>query len=482
MRPSLATQLLLQCLIASALVAQCANSWTGNLSLPVPAGVFDFAEWDPDGPGPLLPRLVAACQPWPVGSAPSVVAFDDVTATWQAVGVWSYASAWAVEPRPTGELVATAFDPASGPTAHRVVQWDGLTWSPLGGVFDRVVYCAAVLPNGDLVVGGDFQNIGTTPIAHVARWDGVAWSALGVGPGQYCDELLALPNGDLIAAGLFGVSRWNGVVWTSLGGSGMGWGLSLASDDTGRLYAGWYHNWVGRWDGLSWTALGGPVFATSLADVEDLVVLPNGDLLAAEGNQNGSGSVVQVARWNGSTWLPVATANGPVIALAVRRSRGVGLDVVAGGRVSNVAGVAVTNIAQWITSCPPSIAATASGCPAGGPALAVNPAWVGGIWIARASGLPQPGFAVGVTGVSTTVTSLGALLPQAAPGCLLLVAPDVLHTLAVSNGEASTTWTLPNTTTIAGATFRHQVIALGGASSITSVVATAAATLTVGAF
>lgn len=482
MRVSLATQLLLQCLVASAVAAQCANSWTGSLALPVPAGVIDFAEWDPDGPGPLLPRLVAACHPVPVGSAPGVVAFDDVTATWQAVGVWGYAAAWAVEARPTGELVATAFDPASGPTAHRVVQWNGATWSPLGGIFDQLVYCAAVLPNGDLVVGGLFGNVGTTPIASVARWDGVAWTSLGTGPGGYCDELLVLPNGDLIAAGLFGVSRWNGLVWTSLGGSGVGWGLSLASDDTGRLYAGWHHNWVGRWDGLTWTALGGPVFASSSSDVEDLVVLPNGDLLAAEGNQNGSGSVVQVARWNGSNWLPVATANGPVIALAVRRSRGVNLDVVAGGRMSNVAGVSVTNVAQWVTSCPPSIAATASGCPVGGPVLAVNPAWVGGIWIARATGLPQPGFAVGVMSMSATATSLDTLLPQAAVGCFLLVAPDVLQTLAVLNGEASTTWALPNTATIAGATFRHQVIALGGASSITSVVATDAATLTVGAF
>jgi hypothetical protein len=472
----------MQCLIAGAVPAQCANSWTGNLSLPVPAGVFDFAEWDPDGLGPLLPRLVAACQPVPIGSAPSIVAFDDVTGTWQSVGVWGYAAAWAVEPRSTGELVATAFDPASGPTAHRVVQWDGVTWSPLGGVFDRLVYCAAILPNGDLVVGGDFQTVGTASIANAARWDGVAWSALGAGPGQYCDELLVLPNGDLIAAGLFGVSRWNGVAWSSLGGSAMGWGLSLASDDAGRLYAGWHYNWVGRWDGASWTTLGGPVFASSLSDIEDLVVLPNGDLLAAEGNQIGSGSAVQVARWNGSTWSPVATANGPVIALGVRRSRGVNLDVVAGGRVSNVAGVVVANVAQWVTSCPPAIATTPSGCPAAGPGLTVAPAWVGGAWIARASGLPQPGFGIGVTGLAATGIPLATLLPQSAPGCTLLVAPDVTQLLTVSNGEVLTTWTLPNIPTLAGATFRHQVVALSGETSITSVVATAAATLTVGAF
>ena len=474
--------LLAQCLIAGVVISQCTNSWTGGLSLPMPAGVFDFAEWDPDGPGPLQPQLVAACQPFPIGSSPSVLAFDDIAGTWQAVGVWGYASAWAVEPRPTGELVATAFDPASGPTAHRVVQWDGVMWSPLGGVFNGFVYCVAILPNGDVVVGGLFSSVGTTAIAYVARWDGSTWSALGTGPGQYCDELLTMPNGDLIAAGLFGVSRWDGVAWTSLGGSALGWGLSLACDDAGQLYAGWHFNAVRRWDGSSWTTLGGPVFSSVAADVEDLVVLPNGDLLAAEGNQNGSGSAVQVARWNGSTWSPVATANGPVITLAVRRSRGVDLDVVAGGRVSVVAGVAVTNIARLATSCPPSIATAPSGCPPGGPELAVEPAWAGGAWVARVSGLPQSGFVVGVTGLNATVTALSVILPQAAPGCSLLVAPDVTQLLTTSSGEASTIWTLPNTPTLAGAIFRHQVIALAGATSITSVVATDSATLVVGAF
>jgi hypothetical protein len=447
----------------------------------VPAGVLDFAEWDPDGTGPLPKQLVAACQPLP-GSAPIVIAFNDLTGTWQPVGALGYAYATVVEPRPTGELVAAAFDPASGPTAHRVAQWDGTMWSPLGGVFNRQVVCAAILPNGDVVVGGDFWNIGTTPIANVARWDGVAWHAMGSGLGQYCDELLVMPNGDLIAAGLFGVSRWDGVAWNSLGGSVIGWGLSLSHDDAGQLYAGSKYNRVRRWDGSSWTALGGQVFASGYAFVEDLVVLPNGDLLAAEGNQNGSPLSVQVARWNGLAWSPVAIADGPVMALAVRRSRGVNFDVVAGGRMSMVAGVAVTRIAQWVTSCPPSITTSPSGCPAGGPVLAVEPAWAGGTWIARASGLPQPGFGVSVTGLTAAATSLGALLPQAAPGCTLLVTPDVTELLTVSNGEASTTWTLPNTPILAGATFRHQVVAIAGGASITSVVATAAATLTVGAF
>ena len=63
------------------------------------------------------------------------------------------------------------------------------------------------------------------------------------------------------------------------------------------------------------------------------------------------------------------------------------------------------------------------------------------------------------------------LLREAAPGCDLLVAPDILQALVVVNGAADTAMFLPNTPPLVGVTFFHQLVpfaAGGGANSITS--------------
>ena len=60
-----------------------------------------------------------------------------------------------------------------------------------------------VLPDGTLVVAGQFGSIGGVAVDNIARWDGTAWSAYGSGTNGRVQSLTQLPNGDLLVGGSF---------------------------------------------------------------------------------------------------------------------------------------------------------------------------------------------------------------------------------------------------------------------------------------
>jgi hypothetical protein len=73
---------------------------------------------------------------------------------------------------------------------------------------DQSVLALAVLPNGDLVAGGNFSTAGGVPAVRLARWNGSAWSALGsslggLGGAEQARALALLPNGQLAVGGEF---------------------------------------------------------------------------------------------------------------------------------------------------------------------------------------------------------------------------------------------------------------------------------------
>lgn len=103
---------------------------------------------------------------------------------------------------------------------------DASGWSEMG-LLQGTAYAACVLPNGDLVVGGGFSQIGGVNVSAIAKWDGTAWSSMGGGMNGMVCKLATLPNGDLIAAGTFttaggvpasSIARWTGEAWTAFGG------------------------------------------------------------------------------------------------------------------------------------------------------------------------------------------------------------------------------------------------------------------------
>ena len=74
--------------------------------------------------------------------------------------------------------------------------------SGMPGIFPTV-QALTVLPNGDLVAGGQFPIAGGIAADRIARWNGSTWSALGSGMNNTVLALTMLPNGDLAAGGDF---------------------------------------------------------------------------------------------------------------------------------------------------------------------------------------------------------------------------------------------------------------------------------------
>jgi hypothetical protein len=80
-----------------------------------------------------------------------------------------------------------------------VARWDGAAWSALGVGMNTTVFALTTLPNGDLVAGGNFTNVGN----RVARWNGTSWSPLDSGVPSTVYALATTPSGDLVLGGSF---------------------------------------------------------------------------------------------------------------------------------------------------------------------------------------------------------------------------------------------------------------------------------------
>jgi hypothetical protein len=120
---------------------------------------------------------------------------------------------------PNGDLVAGGdFTTAGGVAANRVARWNGTSWSPLGSGMSSFVSALAVLPNGDLVAGGQFTTAGGVAANRIARWDGSSWSPLGSGVNSSVIALAVLRTGDLVAGGYFdGLRSAYWAHWTDTG-------------------------------------------------------------------------------------------------------------------------------------------------------------------------------------------------------------------------------------------------------------------------
>ncbi len=290
---------------------------------------------------------------------------------WQAYGSGTNgAYVLALTSLPNGNLVAGGqFTTAGGAPANHVARWNGSAWLPLasgmaGGSFATAVFALAAMPNGDLIAGGDFATAGGVTVRGIARWNGAAWSPLGSGmtwgtlPAAVY-ALLVLPNGDLIAGGDFntaggvaaqGIARWNGSAWQPFGAGIAGQSVSaLALLPNGDIVAGGDFFMAGgglasnvaRWNGSSWSPLG----AGTNSPVAALAVLPNGDLVVGGGfsSAGGAANTVAIARWSGNAWQSFGGGmNGQVFALAVRPSG----EVFVGGHFTSAGGTPANRIAR----------------------------------------------------------------------------------------------------------------------------------------
>ena len=185
-----------------------------------------------------------------------------------------------------------------------------------------IIQTLAVTPNGELYIGGFFNEVAGLKADDVAKWNGSSWAALrGDDKGAMVRAFAIAPDGTLYVGGKFGfIDKCKGATCTKLQNEKLEAANveSLAVTQEGTLYvafgtsSGVYGELgnVAKWDGKAWSYLDSKV----KDGVGHLVTAPDGTLYQYRGDS--------VARWNGKTW----SALGPKAQDAVISSLAVAPD------------------------------------------------------------------------------------------------------------------------------------------------------------
>lgn len=383
--------------------AQCASALGNGQGFPGTNDVVNATTlWDADGPGPESAKVVLAGTFTAAGDARAhtVAAFDPNLSTWAPIGSgailnnssavtvrngapvlggvaiyhwngtsWLIISGGSVGctclcTLPNGDVVAGgSFTQIGGTAANRIARWNGSTWAPMGAGLDAYPSALVALPNGDVIVGGTFSSAGGNPANRIARWNGTTWTQLGSGTDYAVNALALASNGDVLAGGVFTmaggipanrVARWNGSAWSPLGNGFDGPVYSVLETPAGALFAGGAFTASGatavsriaRWNGSQWLACGVNVGS---GVVRTLMPLPNGDLLAAGGFQSMGGlPLTNIARWDGANWHALSGGMNEAVHALARLPNG---DLVAGGNFTTAGKVgqyvAANRVARW---------------------------------------------------------------------------------------------------------------------------------------
>jgi len=393
---------------ANAVQAQC-EAWVQGIGTPgigIDGGVNSLA---------VLPGgdVIVGGFFFTAGGVPTrhIARYNPSTGVWSGLNPDISRGVTALAVLPGGDVIVggyvLAFD---GPDGNAIARYNPSTgvWSRLGtGINHRIenigysVHALAVLPDGDVIVGGDFTTAGGVAVNNIARYNpstGV-WSALGSGTNNSVYAVAGLPGGDVIVGGIFTtaggvpanrIARYNPStgVWSALGSGIDGFLVSsLAVLPDGDVIVGGdfttaggvavsniarYNPSTGVWSALGTVILGG---------VRALAVLPDGDVIAA-GGLGSAGAVLanRIARYNPSTGVWSALGSGTnswVYAVAVLP----GGDVIVGGAFTTAGGVSANGIARYFPgipaatiTTPPVSAVVCSHLPA---TFSVTPAGIG---------------------------------------------------------------------------------------------------------
>jgi hypothetical protein len=260
-------------------------------------------------------------------------------------GIWEEFGRTDKDSLEAGDVIRQVVSTATGTLAigefHRAgmvlpaLRWIGTGWSavmegiraastPL--IHDQYVKtisaAAAQLPDGSLVLGGQFDFVGSFATLNLARWKEGAVSSFGQGLVGTIRAVLPdeaggwVVGGDGFTSGSnrligSGLARLSGSgTWSGWPGSVDGWVSSLLPAKEGGFYAAGEFRRIGtdsfsnvaRWNGKSWQRMG--------EGFDGKVVCLRKDskgVLYAAGKFLHSGKVAVdgLARWNGSTWESV---------------------------------------------------------------------------------------------------------------------------------------------------------------------------------
>ncbi|MGE3173838.1 MAG: WD40 repeat domain-containing protein [Planctomycetota bacterium] len=344
-------------LCAGVAAAQCDPQWQPGHPL---AGTTDSVRasvtWDPDGAGPAPAVLVVAGLFEFAGAGPAhhVAQWDPTTNQWTPLGSGTDRLVLCLHVTGSGDLIAGgAFANAGGVACAGIARWDGSAWLPLGagiaGV-DPVVRAITELPGGDLLVAATFAVSSGLP-PRIDRYDGVGWTAAATANGAI-EALCVRPNGDLIAGGSFtqigGVAadrlaRFDGAGWSQVeGGFFLGAVLALANLPNGDMVIGGsFLPFLCTWRA---PGLGFSFFPTQVnSTVHCIEVLPSGAMYIG-GQMTYAGPIPTnyLAFWNGTDWQGAYDADAFVRTLTTLPNG----DLVAGGEFSRMQNTRALHVAR----------------------------------------------------------------------------------------------------------------------------------------
>lgn len=384
-------------------------------------------------------------------------------------------------------------------TASTIFQRVGNGWVTIGHANGRV-RALAESPDGRLVAVGGFNSIDTASVGRAAVWDGVAWSPLHAGTTGEIFDIDWLHDGRPVIAGLVSAPTFN--YWVGIGGGATWQGIpggptqqvkAVAVTPNGDLYVGGRFGAIAagganiaRWDGASWFAVGGGVGQHGfgvLDEVANMTALANGDVVVGGRFTSAGGvSANNVARWDGVLWHSFGSGlDAPPVSMSSNDEGQLAI----GGDFVQFDGQVTYAVARLAAPCPAVVQSFGTGCaiPSAGMRLEVaNAPYVGGVLRTRGLDLPVGSISLGVYGFQAQNVTLSSLLPQALPGCSLLVTADYLMPVLTVAGVAEHALSLPGNMSLLGQVLYHQVVSVEvGASGLTRVLSTDAAGLVVGA-
>lgn len=467
--------------VGTGVTADFVSRWNGSQWSPLNSGI--------SGAGYVLAAVALPNGDYVVGgqfqglggSSGSNVARWDGSA-WQPMGAGLDGSVNALVCMPNGDVVAGgSFTNSGGAPVRRLARWDGVSWTEVGGGVVGsldVVRALKVLSDGSLAVGGVISFVGNSiSVQKVAQWTGSTWSSLGggvtgLGANVWVNSLAEMPNGDLVVGGIFNnaggvpancIARWNGTTWSALGSGLNHEARALAVLPNGALVAagnftaagGGSAQRIARWDGSSWSA-----FGSGLANpVNALLSLPDGSLLATGSFVTAGGATAsRIARWNGTAWSPIGLGLNNIGYSFASLPNG---DVVVGGAFTTANNTVAVRTARLTTPCPATAGNVGSGCNSSvGPMslVATTLPWIGSTFRSTCSGIAPVSLSFGLLGFTSPGTPLSLLHPAGGPGCMLSASPDVTMLLLPSAGQVISQFSLVMSPAFVGLTLFHQVV------------------------
>ena len=194
-------------------------------------------------------------------------------------------------------------------------------WDSLGLGTDREIKSLySDDDNDELYVTGNFMIAGGDTVSCIAMWDGTQWNKLDKGafravPQSHCSPVFGVTKyqGSIYATGQFfeakmAFARWNGITWDSI--TSFDGAITQFMEYQNELYVNGVFSgidtidaWgIAKWDGQKWSAIdtthwnGHGIYTSTVY---------NGELYIGGNFWNDDESIVDLAKFNGTTWEAV---------------------------------------------------------------------------------------------------------------------------------------------------------------------------------